>query len=270
MGPTDGVLVVVPCGRGKVWDTEPGRGPTAARDAYTGAPFRVNRAYAERFAERWVILSAKYGLIDPDFLLPGSYDVTFKEPSTDPITPAAVRAQVGTQGLDRFRTVIGLGGKEYRAIVQAAFGHASTVVRFPFTGLSIGKAMQAIKAAIQAGEPVQWRGNALKGEGPASSVAQPSSQRKGVVDGRRAPTAVEFRHELEAMLDEARHQGRVALEVTSRDLHRRVGGYFGNNHRMPTCCEVMWTRMGPRDTVLCQPPSGRGAKLTIRYELGSS
>jgi hypothetical protein len=31
------------------------RGPVAARDAYTGAPFKFNRAYAERFASYWVM-----------------------------------------------------------------------------------------------------------------------------------------------------------------------------------------------------------------------
>ena len=70
------ILVIVPCGQGKIWDTEPDRGPVAARDAYTGAPFKVNRAYAERFASYWVILSAKYGFIPPDYLIPGPYNVT--------------------------------------------------------------------------------------------------------------------------------------------------------------------------------------------------
>jgi hypothetical protein len=31
----------------------------------------VNRNLAEHFATRWVILSAKYGFIDPDHLIPG-------------------------------------------------------------------------------------------------------------------------------------------------------------------------------------------------------
>ena len=84
------LLVVVPCGQGKIWDRHPGVGPTAAQGAYTGAPFRVNRAYAERFASRWVILSAKYGFIDPDFLIPESYNLTFKK--KDPrLVDASVR-----------------------------------------------------------------------------------------------------------------------------------------------------------------------------------
>ena len=72
------VLVVVPCGMRKIWDMNPSAGPTPAKNAYVGAPFKVNRAYAEKFADRWVILSAKYGFIDLDFVIPENYDVTFK------------------------------------------------------------------------------------------------------------------------------------------------------------------------------------------------
>lgn len=44
------VLVVVPCGRSKIWDRNPDLGSIAA-EAYTGTPFRLNRQYAERFGD---------------------------------------------------------------------------------------------------------------------------------------------------------------------------------------------------------------------------
>jgi 5-methylcytosine-specific restriction protein A len=46
-----------------------------------------------------------------------------------------------------------------------------------------------------------------------------------------------------------------------------VGGYPGENHRMPVCCEVMRSTMAPGDQVVETPPSGKGAALTIRYRL---
>jgi hypothetical protein len=82
------------------------------------------------------------------------------------------------------------------------------------------------------------------------------------------PTAEEFRRELDALLDEAGSRVRRVVEVTSGDLHRGVGGYPGPNHRMPVCCQVMRERMGKDDVVVRQPPSGQGATLTIRYQLG--
>jgi hypothetical protein len=59
------LLVVVPCGMSKVWDRDSDHGPGATTEAYTGTPFRLNRQYAERFGDAWVVLSAKYGLIAP-------------------------------------------------------------------------------------------------------------------------------------------------------------------------------------------------------------
>ena len=59
-------LVIVPCGKRKIWDKNSEAGPTKARDVYTGSPFKVNREYAEKFGDPWVILFAKYGFLEPD------------------------------------------------------------------------------------------------------------------------------------------------------------------------------------------------------------
>ena len=151
-----GLLVIVPCGKRKAWDTNPDRGPTAARSAYTGSLFAVNKEYAQRFAERWVILSAKYGLIDPDFRIPGPYNVSFKDISTHPVSVADLATQVREQNLDQFETIVGLGGKEYRAVIQRAFAACSANLLFPFSGLRSGKMMQATKRAIQLNQPWPW------------------------------------------------------------------------------------------------------------------
>ena len=74
-----GLLVIVPCGQRKIWDSQPNHGPAEACEAYTGAYFTVNKHYAKHFGEAWVILSAKYGLVPPTFRIPGPYNVTFKK-----------------------------------------------------------------------------------------------------------------------------------------------------------------------------------------------
>lgn len=153
MSPPDSppaLLVIVPCGRAKVWDKHSDAGPTAAADAYTGAPFTVNRRYAEQTGGDWVILSAKYGFLRPSDLVPGPYEVTFKRQATNPIRVAALREQVTQLGLDRYCEVIGLGGKEYRAAIEAAFAGSPVSLTFPFSGLPIGKAMGATKRATGA------------------------------------------------------------------------------------------------------------------------
>jgi hypothetical protein len=145
-------LIIVPCGQGKIWDQYPHYGPVPARDAYTGAPFKVNRAFAERFADDWMILSAKYGFVTPEFLIPGPYNVTFKRKSTEPVSARTLQDQVKRQNLGRYNSVIGLGGKEYRAMIEAAFASLPIELRFPFAGLPIGKMMQATKRAIETGK----------------------------------------------------------------------------------------------------------------------
>ncbi|HET9848683.1 MAG TPA: hypothetical protein VFR68_09035 [Candidatus Dormibacteraeota bacterium] len=142
-------LVVVPCGKAKIWDKSPQAGPTAARDVYVGSPFKVNRTYAERFGDRWVILSAKYGLIDPDDIIEEPYNVTFKDVRTNPVGIGTLRAQVTDAHLGGNGLVLALGGKDYRRVLQAAF--APTEVVFPFAGLPLGYALRATKRAVVEG-----------------------------------------------------------------------------------------------------------------------
>lgn len=49
--------------------------------------------------------------------------------------------------------------------------------------------------------------------------------------------------------------GFAAVEVNSGSLHRKVGGYPGQDHRMPICCEVMYYQMAVGDEIFSQPES---------------
>jgi hypothetical protein len=147
------ILVVVPCGMAKIWKDNPLAGPTRADHAYTGSPFKVNRQFAERFADRWMILSAKYGFIDPGFIIPEPYEVTFKRRKTNPVDTDTLRRQVARMGLDQFPVAVGLGGKEYRQAIEAAFATTSVRLEFPFAGLPIGKAMRAVKRSLESNDP---------------------------------------------------------------------------------------------------------------------
>ena len=145
-------LVTVPCGFSKVWDKQPDAGAVPAQDAYTGTPFMLNRQYAECFADQWLILSAKYGFITPEFIIPEPYNVTFNKRTTHPISVAELQQQVGASDLAAFDLVVGLGGKEYRQRITEAFAPYNSQVAFPFEGLPIGKMMQATKRALERGE----------------------------------------------------------------------------------------------------------------------
>ncbi len=79
-----------------------------------------------------------------------------------------------------------------------------------------------------------------------------------------------FKAELEDALGTAECAGLAYLELTSGELHRRVGGYPGPKHNMVSCCNVMRRHIGPSDQVLQEPPQGNGASLRIRYALPRS
>lgn len=81
------------------------------------------------------------------------------------------------------------------------------------------------------------------------------------------PTTEEFGAALDREFREAMARKAPSVQVNSGDLHRRVGGYPGPDHSMPTCCDVMYAAKRPDDVVLTAPPKGKGASLTIRYTL---
>jgi hypothetical protein len=132
----DGLLVVVSCGEQKIWKRYPDAGPIVAQDAYTSSLFTKSRRYAERFADRWLVLSAKYGFIEPDFLIPGDYNVSFYDPEA--ISIEHLRAQVAAKHLAQCKTVGVLGSEMYwRHVVEACDGspvvlrHINGNVSFP-------------------------------------------------------------------------------------------------------------------------------------------
>ncbi len=75
----------------------------------------------------------------------------------------------------------------------------------------------------------------------------------------------DFENALRDLFDKAQNEGQPYLEVISGDLHRKLGGYPGPKHNMPSCCLAMTNIMVPGDEVLDSPPKGKGATLRIRY-----
>jgi hypothetical protein len=144
-------LVIIPCGKSKVWNLHPRAGPTPAKNAYTCAPFKVNREYAEKFGDRWVILSARYGFIDPDFIIPEDYNVTFKDPSSNPIKVDELKKQA--EKFASFDRIVALGGKDYTGIVEQVFKNQNKILVAPTKGKGLGIALGVVKDATLDSRP---------------------------------------------------------------------------------------------------------------------
>lgn len=140
------VLVIVPCGGLKVWKKNPNHGPCRAESAYVGPPFKVNRKFAERFGDSWIILSAKYGFIEPAVIIPRDYNVTFKKPSTRPITLEELTNQAKEKGLLAYNYIVALGGEAYCSNIEQVFRQSK--LSCPTKGLRLGEGMQYLNSLL--------------------------------------------------------------------------------------------------------------------------
>jgi len=135
----DETLYVVACSKKKVWDIE-ASAPlyVPARLAYRGDGFLKFLRFIEPLESagvRWLILSAKYGFIEPWHPI-ANYDVSFDDPTTGPISDDTLRNQVLYQTrwsngkpLRDFKVVIVFGPDTYVRKVAKAYEGVAAVRR---------------------------------------------------------------------------------------------------------------------------------------------
>ncbi len=114
-----------------------------AKDLYVSPLFRAMRAYAQQHGDRWFVLSAKYGLVDPDQEIE-PYDQTLKGMPVKERREWAihVRSQMQDRGLlNGGVSFVWLAGRVYRQ-------HLSVMLSdFPQEDPLIGKGI---------GERIAW------------------------------------------------------------------------------------------------------------------
>jgi hypothetical protein len=122
---------------------------TPAQELYLSPWFRKARAYAERYAERWCILSALYGLVAPDEIT-APYNVTLTTMKmadrlawAERVWPALLAAAPDPQ---RERIVV-LAGDKYRQHLQEWLRIVGYDVEVPMLGLGIGEQLAWLDAA---------------------------------------------------------------------------------------------------------------------------
>ncbi len=144
-------LCVVPCGSLKIWDKNPNAGPVKARNVYIGNFARTCIEYAEKFyPDSYVILSAKYGFLFPDEIIPESYNVTFNDPRTNPINVEELRKRAERKGLTKYDEIVVVAGSRYVKVVEKVFTGKRIIT--PLKGLGgMGPMISAMKKAIKEG-----------------------------------------------------------------------------------------------------------------------
>jgi hypothetical protein len=105
------------------------------------------RRYAETRSDRWFILSAKHGLIEPDHLVE-PYEQSL-------LTMSAHERREWSRGvvssllavLPREASIVLLAGQRYREQLEPFLIEQGYVVEVPLRGLSIGQQLQWLKRA---------------------------------------------------------------------------------------------------------------------------
>ena len=122
--------------------------PALAADLYTSPWFRKARLYVAKSGERWLILSAKYGLVHPDKVIE-PYDITL---NTMPVADRREWARKVFADLESYlagvETVVFLAGKRYRQFLEVALAAKGVTVSVPMEGLRIGEQLSWLEREI--------------------------------------------------------------------------------------------------------------------------
>lgn len=109
-----------------------------AKDLYDSTLFRAQRAYAEHFGDQWFVLSAKYGLLDPEVEI-GPYEETLKTASGQQKRLWSERVFADLQKHTRpTDTVIITAGEDYCRYLVPLLAGRGYEVRRPIKGVTMG------------------------------------------------------------------------------------------------------------------------------------
>lgn len=124
---------IIPCSKEKIWDIEPHHGAVPANKAYRSAFHRYAAAYAHKHCNHTLIFSAKYGLMEPNFIIDGPYDITFSR-ENDPCIGASALRQQGAQYAHAVSITV-LCPQSYAVRLEHALFCLPAELHFPLRGI---------------------------------------------------------------------------------------------------------------------------------------
>ena len=119
----------------------------AARDLYTSALFIGLRHYAERHSDRWFILSAKHGLVEPSRIIE-PYEQTLNKMTRHAREEWAQHVCSELDSiLPKRADVLLLAGQRYREDIEKFLLKRGHTIAVPLRGLSLGRQLAWLKRA---------------------------------------------------------------------------------------------------------------------------
>lgn len=115
-----------------------------AEDLYMASDlFEAQRRYAEAYADRWYILSGKYGLIRPWKRIK-PYDMHISD-QTSEVWQEQVHDRINTIVKSGDKVEIIAGKEDYGKRIEWALEEHDVEYEYPFSGLGIGERTNAMK-----------------------------------------------------------------------------------------------------------------------------
>lgn len=129
-------ICLVACSRTKAAARAP------AKSLYTSSLFVKSRQFAEHFFDRWFVLSAKHGLIEPAKIV-APYDITLNTMSIDDRQDWSRRVLKDLQRhLSNSDEITLIAGHKYRQFLVPALQLLGYKVHVPVRGMSIGRQLR--------------------------------------------------------------------------------------------------------------------------------
>jgi hypothetical protein len=121
-----------------------------ARDLYCSTLFNLSRAYAEHACDRWFILSAKYGLLDPATRV-APYDLTLNNMPIGERREWATRVGAAlAKVMGSADTIVMLAGNRYAEHLPPLIHAHGVDVERPLQGMRIGEQQRWLKGRSNA------------------------------------------------------------------------------------------------------------------------
>ena len=221
--------------------------PAPARDLYCSALWWRRRAYAEATGLPWMILSAKYGLVQPDRPL-RPYDLALGD------LPARERREWGER-------VAGSLRKHFGPLAGAVFGvHAGAAYRNAITTplARLGASITAPLQGLSLGRQLHWYGT--RADRPRRRTATSAEVRRALRDLDGAPTRIAAADWLGAArgLDQAGLYSWWVDASGATDLTEGLG------------CRVRAGRIYAGQTGATKWPSGKAGKATLASRIAGN
>lgn len=148
---------IVGCGDQKL-DLSGDKGPVTISRLYTSNYFELKREYAKECCDRYLILSAKHGLVQPGFYVTDDYDLTITDLDDAELSQWVSDVSSELSRIGKYRpqdTLVLLAGQDYLDPLAGALDHLPNDIKRPFADTGgIGEQMGWLKEHIEnADEP---------------------------------------------------------------------------------------------------------------------